>query len=268
MDRWAWEQLDPWTELRRKLPLAPSLGYARARPVAGRAPRPRSARSCIASRSRRAFAAGLRHTKLALPRRCGDVTRGDPPAGHTAPARACRSRGHLCVPARDRQHRDYPRGPRAGRHRMRPPAQRSAAESASASGHRRWCLGPAARASGTPRSRPTARRQPVPPTTGFCVRRGICKVFATRHPCWANTAPASRRRCNGASWLGGYAKAIVSRRRAAPSSCKGHREAQSRDCLPGLAAVSVRLESRDRGRRWRNGLAGSRFHETAGSGAR
>ena len=42
-----------------------------------------------------------------------DVPRGDPAPGHTAPVRACRPRDHLRVPARDRQHRDHPRGPRA-----------------------------------------------------------------------------------------------------------------------------------------------------------
>jgi hypothetical protein len=39
------------------------------------------------------------------------VTRGDSAPGHTAPARACRPRDHLRVPARDRQHRDHPRRP-------------------------------------------------------------------------------------------------------------------------------------------------------------
>jgi hypothetical protein len=37
---------------------------------------------------------------------------------------------------------------------MIPPAQRSATESASAPGHRRWCPGPPARASGTPARAP------------------------------------------------------------------------------------------------------------------
>ena len=51
-------------------------------------------------------------TETDLDRQRGrDVPRGDPAPGHTAPTRACRRRDRLRIPARDRQHRDHPRGP-------------------------------------------------------------------------------------------------------------------------------------------------------------
>ena len=48
MDRWAWEQLDPWLELRRTLPVgARSFAFCAARPAGGHARRPASVPSCI-----------------------------------------------------------------------------------------------------------------------------------------------------------------------------------------------------------------------------
>ena len=66
MDRWAWEQLDPWLELRRRLAVGALFcvmrGATRGRPCApGRDPR-----AVVSHRAHRgAFAAGSRHTNFA-----------------------------------------------------------------------------------------------------------------------------------------------------------------------------------------------------------
>ena len=111
IDRWAWEQLDPWLELRRTPPVGALFCVLRG-PTRGRPCAPPAIRGQLhAPRWPPEFAAGSHHTITTARARCRDVTRGHPAPGHTAPAGGCRPRDHLRLPARDRQHRDHPRGP-------------------------------------------------------------------------------------------------------------------------------------------------------------
>ena len=104
MDRWAWEQLKPWLVLRASLPVGSLFCMLRG-PTRGR---PCSAAGIRVQLHAAADAAGVPPTgsaaSAATCSRCRDVPRGCPVAGHTAPARACRSWDHVGVPARDRQH--------------------------------------------------------------------------------------------------------------------------------------------------------------------
>ena len=62
MDRWAWEQLDPWIEIRRELPIGALLCVIHG-PTAGRRWEPSArASSCIGRRPRRASGAASRRT--------------------------------------------------------------------------------------------------------------------------------------------------------------------------------------------------------------
>ena len=111
MDRWAWEQLSPWLQLRTTLPVGALFCVLRG-PTAGRAWAPAGVRSQL---HHAAAHAGVRRrfcAASAAPRARGrDVARGGAVARYPTPARACRSRHHLGLPARDRQHRDRPRRP-------------------------------------------------------------------------------------------------------------------------------------------------------------
>ena len=112
MDRWGWEHLEPWLELRAGLPPgAAVLRTARTDPRTalhgGRGPQPTAHRR---RRGRRATA--VRSASAAPCARGRDVTRGRAVVGHPATARTCRSRDHLGVSARDRQRRDHPHRPR------------------------------------------------------------------------------------------------------------------------------------------------------------
>jgi hypothetical protein len=115
MDRWGWEQLDPWLQLRATLPVGALFCVLRG-PTRGRPWVPAGARSHLhiaAGRAgvRRRFAPHqLRHAHavemsreevplLVIPRQLGP----------------CRSRDHLRLLARDRQHRGHPRRPRTAR---------------------------------------------------------------------------------------------------------------------------------------------------------
>ena len=113
MDRWAWEQLHPWLELACHPPgRVVCFACCGARPAGGGVRPPGSVSSSTPQPS-----AGVRPTGCAAPvatrSRRRDVPRGCPVAGHTAATRACRSRDHVGVPARDRQHRNRPRRSRA-----------------------------------------------------------------------------------------------------------------------------------------------------------
>jgi integrase len=101
MDRWAWEQLDAWLELRATLPVGALFcvlrGPTRGRPCSAAGVRVRLRNAAIAAGVRRRFAPHqLRHAHAR------DVARGGAAGGHPAPVRACRSRGHLGVLARHR----------------------------------------------------------------------------------------------------------------------------------------------------------------------
>jgi hypothetical protein len=115
MDRWAWEQLDSWLNVRAGLPIGALFWRAawpdsRTAVLSGRGPCP--AAQCG---DHRRGASAVCTASAPACSRCRDVARGRAAGGHTAPVRACRPRGHLRVLARDRQHRDRARRPRAPR---------------------------------------------------------------------------------------------------------------------------------------------------------
>jgi site-specific recombinase XerC len=104
MDRWAWEQLTPWLQLRATLPAGALFCVLRG-PTRGRPWAPAGVRSQLHSAAaragvRRRFAPHqLRHAHAV------EMSReGVPPPRDPAPARARRPGDHLGVPARDRQH--------------------------------------------------------------------------------------------------------------------------------------------------------------------
>jgi integrase len=116
MDRWAWQQLDPWLELRPSLPIGGLLCVIQG-PTAGRhweasAARKQLKHAAAAAGVRRRFAPHqLRHAHAIEMAHEGDPARRDP-----APAWTRQSRDHIDLPARDRQlrdHRDRPRPPSA-----------------------------------------------------------------------------------------------------------------------------------------------------------
>ena len=94
MDRWAWEQLQPWLDVRLEIPVGPLF--------------------CIVTGSTR----GARWASAAAPAptrpRRRDGTRRRPADRDPAPARSRQPRHHLDLPPRHRQRRDH-------RHRPRPP---------------------------------------------------------------------------------------------------------------------------------------------------
>ena len=112
MDRWAWEQLGPWLQLRTALPVG-ALFCVLRRPTAGRAWAPAGARSQLhLAAAQRGRTASVRAPSVAPRARGRDVTRRGAAARHPAAARPRRPRDHLGVSARDRQHRDCARRPR------------------------------------------------------------------------------------------------------------------------------------------------------------
>ena len=112
MDIWAWEQLEPWQQLRVGLPVGPLFCVIHG-PTAGAtgSPRPRAA-SWAGPPRQRGCAAGSRPSAQARARD-RDGPRRRPTGRHPAPARACPSRGDLDLSPRDRQRRDHRRCPRA-----------------------------------------------------------------------------------------------------------------------------------------------------------
>jgi integrase len=112
MDRWAWNQLEPWLRVRAGLPVGalfcvlrgptPRLGLLAHRDP-GAVTQRRSRGRCEAPV--RAAPAPSRARRRAVPRRCAA-------SSHTAAARPRRPRDHLRLPVRDRQHGDHPRRPR------------------------------------------------------------------------------------------------------------------------------------------------------------
>jgi Phage integrase family len=113
MDRWAWEQLDPWLELRAG-PARRGVLLRVARPD----PRPavRPSRNPFRPAPRRRGGrreAAVRASPAQARARGRDVARRDRAASDPAPARARRPSRHQHLSARDRQHRDHPRRLRA-----------------------------------------------------------------------------------------------------------------------------------------------------------
>ena len=111
MDRWAWDQLDPWLEIRRKLPIGAMLCVIHG-PTAGRrweasAARKQLHHAAAAAGVRRRFAPHqLRHAHAVEMAHEGAACR-DPAATRT---RAPRHHEHL--PAGHRQQRDHQHRPR------------------------------------------------------------------------------------------------------------------------------------------------------------
>lgn len=103
MDRWAWEQLDPWLQLRARLPVGALFCVLRfdTRSAMAARVRPRAAtpRRC-SSRCPASLCAAP-----ASPRPCRrDVVRGRTAVGDPATTGIRRPSDHLGVPARHRQH--------------------------------------------------------------------------------------------------------------------------------------------------------------------
>ena len=112
MDRWAWEQLDPWIEIRRRTPdRGASLCDPRTdrRPAMGGVGRAETA----ASRSRRSGrSAPVRAAPATARPRRKDGSRGSAARGDPAPARARQPRHHQHLPPGHRQQRDHQHRPR------------------------------------------------------------------------------------------------------------------------------------------------------------
>lgn len=84
MDRWGWEGLDPWLELRADLPVG-VLSWVLRGPTRGRPCAPAGIRKQLHNTARwRPYAGGSRHTSSDIPRG-RDVPRGDPAPGHPTP---------------------------------------------------------------------------------------------------------------------------------------------------------------------------------------
>jgi Phage integrase family len=112
MDRWAWEQLEPWLQVRAGLPVGVAVLRA---PWTHLRPSLLACRDPHAAEKRRS--GGRRQATVraapAPPRsRSRDVPRRGPAGSHPAATGSCRPRDHLLLPAGDRQHRTHPRRPR------------------------------------------------------------------------------------------------------------------------------------------------------------
>jgi hypothetical protein len=123
MDAWAWEELQPWLEVRVQLPVGPLScvinGPTRGRPWSSAAYRAELRRTALAAGVRRRFAPHqLRHAHAVEMER-----EGVPPI--VTQARRQQLRHHLRLPARHRQRRNHPDRPR--RPRADHPRQRIAA---------------------------------------------------------------------------------------------------------------------------------------------
>ena len=106
MDRWAWDQLDPWLEIRRELPIGALLCviHGPSRTAVGSVGRAQAATS-RGSRSWRQ--ASIRATPAPARPRGRDGARRRPAGRHPAPARARQPRHHQHLPAGHRQQRDH-----------------------------------------------------------------------------------------------------------------------------------------------------------------
>ena len=122
MDRWAWEQLDPWLAIRAELPVGALFCVLRG-PTRGRPCSPAGIRTLMRNA---AVAAGVRRRFAPHQLRHAHVARRGPAGRHPAATGSCRPWDHVLLPARDRQHRNYPRRPRTtstddpGHHRSEP----------------------------------------------------------------------------------------------------------------------------------------------------
>ena len=112
MDRWAWEQLDPWLELRQQLPIGSVLCVIHG-PTAGRRWEASAARKQLHHAAARA---GVRRRfaphQLRQRPRGRDGARGRPARRNPASTRTRQPRHHQHLPPRHRQQRDHQHRPR------------------------------------------------------------------------------------------------------------------------------------------------------------
>jgi integrase len=101
MDRWAFGQLDPWFEIRRRLPVGSLFCVVRG-PTPRAAVQPaRDPRPTARHRGQGRGAPPLRASSAAPRPRGGDVARGCPVGRHPTPTRAYQSGSDVRVSARD-----------------------------------------------------------------------------------------------------------------------------------------------------------------------
>ena len=112
-DRWAWQQLDPWLELRPGLPVGALLCVIHGA-TSGRHWEASATRKQLKRRRNGWCPAAVRPTPAPTRSRDRDGSRGDPAGGDPAAARARQPRHHVDLSPRDRQLRDH-------RHRPCPP---------------------------------------------------------------------------------------------------------------------------------------------------
>jgi hypothetical protein len=112
MDRWAWNQLDPWLEIRDELPIGAMLCVIHG-PTAGRRWEASAARKQFASRGRsRGCETAVRAPPTATRPRGRDGARRRPACRDPAATRAREPWDHQRLPAAHRQQRDHQHCPR------------------------------------------------------------------------------------------------------------------------------------------------------------
>ena len=215
MDRWAWDQLTPWLALRATLPVGALFCILRG-PTRGRPCAPAGVRTQLrAAAARAGVRAPLRAASAAPCARGRNVARGCPASGHSASARARRSRDHLRLSSRHRQHRDRPyraRTPSADDPRPQPTALRPLSSPRTSPRQLRTQVGPRRAA-----PRPRWKRRPK--------RRGTGRALpwpSARPPADATATPSSPSRWR-AAWSG--------RPKQSP------RRPRQRDCVRGIGLV-------------------------------
>jgi hypothetical protein len=124
MDRWAWEQLDPWLEIRHQLPIGALLCVIHG-PTAGRRWEASAARKQLHHAERGRGETPLRATPTAPRSRGRNGARRRSARSHPASTWACQPGDHQRLPAGHRYQRDHQHRPRTAltndlRHRRAP----------------------------------------------------------------------------------------------------------------------------------------------------
>ena len=110
MDRWAWDQLQPWLELRQSPGRSSALRDPRRNGWEALGALSRSQATPTDCRARRC-PSPLRPAPTAACARDRDGSRRGPAGRHPTPARPCQSRNHVDLPAGHRQLGDHRRRP-------------------------------------------------------------------------------------------------------------------------------------------------------------
>ena len=236
IDRWAWEQLDPWLELRRTPPVGALFcvlrGPTRGRPCAPPAIRGQLHATAVAAGVRRRFAPHHYYGTRTLSR-CdarasrswpysaswGMPTSGSPPptrAGSTTPRSSTRSL--------------------SGQHRWFPPAQRSPAESGSSLGQ----------STSVPGTRGPRLRYRHPWSTAFCSQ---ARPAETSRPL-PRSGRSLRRRWDGPARAAARTRAIVrASARLAPGPSSPRSVGAHKRPGTGAATATPPTATRDESRR-------------------